>query len=66
MANDNQFLVMGAAEAHALVEKNLASGRVHLDAQMPVFLGAESEPVGVGPPEESFDVGASPSACGQD
>src|SRR5487761_430066 len=66
MANDDQFLVMGAANADTLVEKNLAAGCVHLDAQMSVLLRAETEPVGVRPPEQPLDACAPTRGCSQD
>src|SRR5487761_274711 len=66
MADDDQFLVMGATQTHTLVEQNLAPGCVHLHAQVSVLFGAETKPVGVGPPEESFDAHASARGSSQD
>jgi hypothetical protein len=47
MSDDHQLLVVGAAESHALVEKDLAAGCVHLYSKMAVLPGAESKPVEV-------------------
>ena len=45
MADDNELLVVGAAETHALVEKNLASRRIDQNAKVAVLFGAKSKPV---------------------
>jgi hypothetical protein len=47
VTDDNHLLVMRPAPPHSLVEQNLAAGRVHQLAQVPILLGAETEPVEV-------------------
>src|SRR5450756_1990130 len=54
VADDDEFLVMGAAESHALVEQDLPSGRVDLLPEVSVLLGAETKSVHVRPPEQSL------------
>src|ERR1700730_15316859 len=66
MANDYDFLVMGPTQAPPLVQKDVAAGRIHLLAKVPVLLGAEPKPVQVRPPEESLDADASARCRGKD
>jgi hypothetical protein len=65
-ADDNQLLVMGAAEPYALVEKNLASCLVHHHAKVAVLFGAESKPVRVGSPKQRLDADSTTSRGGED
>src|ERR1700687_4024374 len=46
-ADDDELLVVGAAETHALVEKYFAPGRIHHHAKVAVLFSTESEPVRV-------------------
>jgi hypothetical protein len=45
--DDDELLVMRAAQSHTLVEQDLAAGRIDLFSKMAVLPGAEPEPVQV-------------------
>ena len=65
MSDDHQLLVVGATQSHALVEKDLAAGLVHLFSKMAVLFGAESEPIEVGAPDQSLDYHSAPGGSRQ-
>jgi hypothetical protein len=66
VADDHELLVMRAAESHSLIEQDLSPRRVYLLAEVPVLLGAETEPVQVRPPEQPLDHHTSAGGLGQD
>ena len=66
MAHHHELLMVGAPEAHALVEQDLASGRVDHHSEVAILLGAEPQAVRVRPPEEPFDAHPTTNRGGED
>jgi hypothetical protein len=64
--DDDQLLVMRAADPDPLIEKHLAAGCVDLFAKVAVLFGAETKPVEVRTPHQSLDAYTPPSGGGQD
>ena len=66
VADDDELLVMRAAQPDTLVEQHLAAGRVQLLSETAVLLGAEPEQVQVRPPQQPFDRRTAPRCRGED